>query len=172
MSFWAIGSRRLRFELQVGMLSPATDGAPMNSTRHISDQEDRRGRPVGLLRPSDQLSIAVLTAVALLCMLAWWAWHGGPAGQLVDIDQVAPQQVRFLVDVNTAEWPELVQVPGIGRVLARRIVRWREEHGPFRSADELLRIQGIGPRTLERIRPYLLPIESAADDSADVHSTK
>jgi competence protein ComEA len=50
-------------------------------------------------------------------------------------------------------------LPGIGETLARRIVASRETDGPFRNHTDVLRVQGIGPRTLERIRPYFSPLE-------------
>lgn len=56
------------------------------------------------------------------------------------------------VDVNTASPEELRDLPGIGPVLARRIVASRDELGRFRSLDELLRVPGIGPRRLARLR--------------------
>ncbi|MFM7230710.1 MAG: ComEA family DNA-binding protein [bacterium] len=60
-----------------------------------------------------------------------------------------------VVDLATASATELDALPGIGPVLAARIVAHRERHGPFRSPDELLAVPGIGPRLLERIRPRL-----------------
>jgi competence protein ComEA len=56
------------------------------------------------------------------------------------------------VDVNRASAAELETLPGIGPALARRIMESRAEDGPFRTADDLLRVRGIGPATLERIR--------------------
>lgn len=43
-------------------------------------------------------------------------------------------------------------LPGLGPVLAERIVADREARGPFRTAEDLLRVPGIGPKRLERIR--------------------
>ncbi len=60
------------------------------------------------------------------------------------------------VDLNTADERALDALPGIGPVLAERIVRHRREHGPFRDADELLAVRGIGPRLLERLRPRVM----------------
>jgi len=128
--------------------------------------DENRKPPGGLLYPRDQLAVAGLVVAALLGILLWWTSSGGWSGRLVDIDRAAPRGVRFQVDVNTASWPELVQIPGIGRVLAERIVKWREEHGPFRTTEQLLQVQGIGPRTLERIRPYLLPLPDDPPDGA------
>ena len=65
------------------------------------------------------------------------------------------------VCIQTAQEEELRQIPGIGPVMARRIVAYRHEHGPFRRVEELLGVSGIGPATLERMRPYIT-IEQAA----------
>lgn len=65
----------------------------------------------------------------------------------------APDAPRPRVSVNRARAEELEAVPGIGPALARRIVAYR----PFRTLDELVRVPGIGARTLERLRPYLRP---------------
>lgn len=102
----------------------------------------------------------VASALALLAA-AWWR-HGGPRGEIVDVDRAAPQIARFQVDVNRADWPELIQLPGVGQVLAERWIAERERDGEFRSHDDLGRVRGLGPRTLERIRPYLLPLPNEA----------
>ena len=60
-----------------------------------------------------------------------------------------------LVDLNTATLEELCTLPGIGEVLAERIVAYREAHGPFPSVDALDHVDGIGEGTLAPIRPYL-----------------
>jgi competence protein ComEA len=57
----------------------------------------------------------------------------------------------------------MVQLPGLGETLARRIITDRQQRGPFRDIDDLDRVDGIGLRTLERIRPYLVPIPDDAD---------
>ncbi len=62
----------------------------------------------------------------------------------------------FQVDLNRATWVELAQLPGVGPVLAKRIVQHRRQHGAFRRVDHLLRVRGIGPRRLERLRPFLM----------------
>ena len=59
-------------------------------------------------------------------------------------------------DVNTATEYELRLLPGIGPATARVIVEYRQSHGPFRSLDELTRVRGIGPKTLELLRPHLM----------------
>jgi len=54
------------------------------------------------------------------------------------------------IDINTATEKELTTVPGIGHVMAARIIAAR----PFRSADDLKRVSGIGDKKYARIRPY------------------
>ncbi len=58
-----------------------------------------------------------------------------------------------VVDLNRAGPLELESLPGIGPALAERIIRDRGEAGPYRTVDDLLRVSGIGPVVLERIRP-------------------
>lgn len=59
------------------------------------------------------------------------------------------------VDVNTATVEELVKVPGIGDALAQRIVEFRSKNGPFERVDDLLKVRGIGEKSLEKLRPHL-----------------
>ncbi|MDQ1619489.1 MAG: competence protein ComEA [Actinomycetota bacterium] len=63
---------------------------------------------------------------------------GGPAG--------AP------IDLNTATLQQLDGLPGVGPVLAQRIIDWRTEHGRFATVDELTEVSGIGERTLADLR--------------------
>ena len=62
------------------------------------------------------------------------------------------------MDINKADWPELAELPEVGETLARRIVDSRAQDGEFRDHDDLKRVRGIGPATLEQMRPYLMPM--------------
>jgi competence protein ComEA len=53
-------------------------------------------------------------------------------------------------------------MPGVGEVLAKRIVTDRETNGPFQDHSDLRRVRGIGPKTLDGMRPYLVPMPEAA----------
>ncbi len=77
---------------------------------------------------------------------------------MIEIERAAPLQAKFLVDINRAEWPEIIQLPGLGEVLAQRVLAERRDNGPFLDVDDLVRVDGIGVKTLEKIRPFLLPI--------------
>ena len=59
------------------------------------------------------------------------------------------------VNINTADATQLDTLPGIGPVMAQRIIDYRNQHGPFLSVDELDNVSGIGPKTLEKLRPYV-----------------
>jgi competence protein ComEA len=62
-------------------------------------------------------------------------------------------QAADAIDINTADAVTLEQVlTGIGTVKAQAIVKYREEHGPFKSADDLANVTGIGEKTVEKIR--------------------
>ena len=60
------------------------------------------------------------------------------------------------VNINTADPEELEKLPGIGEVIARRIVDYRTAHGAFRSIEELAEIEDIGPGRLEEIRTLIV----------------
>jgi competence protein ComEA len=52
------------------------------------------------------------------------------------------------INLNTATLDQLESLPGIGEVLGQRILDYRQQHGPFRSVDDLLNVSGIGPSHL------------------------
>ena len=59
------------------------------------------------------------------------------------------------ININQASAQDFEKLPGIGPEIARRIVAYRDKHGPFRRVEDLLVIRGIGPRKWKAIRPYL-----------------
>jgi competence ComEA-like helix-hairpin-helix protein len=59
------------------------------------------------------------------------------------------------IDLNLAPPEVLERLPRIGPALARRIADYRERNGPFRAVDDLRRVKGIGPKTLDLLRPHV-----------------
>ena len=60
-----------------------------------------------------------------------------------------------MVNINTADQAELESLPGIGSVRASAILEYRNENGPFQSIEELLKVDGIGEKTLNKLRDLI-----------------
>ncbi len=58
---------------------------------------------------------------------------------------------ELIVNVNTATEKQLRSLPGVDQVIAQRIM----ERRPYKRVNDLLRVEGIGPKNLEKIRPYV-----------------
>ena len=60
------------------------------------------------------------------------------------------------VNINTASKQELMSLPGIGEVMSDRIIAYRSDVGPFRTAEELRNVKGISKRKLEQLLPFIV----------------
>lgn len=112
--------------------------------------------------------LAVCTAAILLLTVSFYCFKNAGSGSLsirslakpepavpaqdpaADVSAPEPTE-KSLVDINTAGLSELMTLPGIGEVLAGRIIDYREEHGPFQTPAGLLNVSGIGEGKLEAI---------------------
>ena len=105
-------------------------------------------------RLGEGLLLAAVLGLALLLAL------GSGLNRLLRVETVAPvhcvdvEELRRaeMVNLNSATVEELMTLPGVGSVLAGRIVGYREEHGAFASVEELTNVPGIGEGKLESIR--------------------
>lgn len=66
-------------------------------------------------------------------------------------ETVPEETVSFPVNINTADADTLTALPGIGRVLAERILAYRRQNGPFRVIEEIMKVEGIGEKKAEAI---------------------
>jgi competence protein ComEA len=66
-----------------------------------------------------------------------------------------PKAPAAPIDLNAATADELATLPGVGAAIAQRIVQWREQNGPFASVEDLMKVKGIGEKSLEKLRPYV-----------------
>lgn len=78
---------------------------------------------------------------------------GGAPGSAAPGSGAGPSGGMPVIDLNTADLAAFDGLPGIGPVLAQRIVDWRMQHGRFSSVDELGEVSGIGDKLLEQLRP-------------------
>src|SRR5260221_5620460 len=132
-------------------MSIAPDTAKGDRPREAGESRAPDGNlerpPRILLRRADQLGIAVVALFAIVAIGGYWWNQAVLRGRVVDIEKAAPLDPGFRVDINSAEWPELAQLPEIGESLARQIVAWRMAHGPFKDVSDLRRVKRIGPKT-------------------------
>lgn len=108
----------------------------------------------GLFR-SDQFVLAILLLLLLGLLGFWWLRLTGDGSPPLNVEHAGRQKIQYRLDLNAANAVELQQLEGIGRTLAQRIVRYRAVHGPFHRIEELRQVSGIGPKTLEKLRPLL-----------------
>ena len=78
-------------------------------------------------------------------------FRGDPVTAAVPTASATPAAI----DLNTADQASLETIPGVGPVTATAILQHRTEIGSFESVDQLLDVTGIGPATLEALRPYV-----------------
>lgn len=60
------------------------------------------------------------------------------------------------IDLNQAKIEDLIKLPRVGPVMARRIIEYRQVNGPFKRIEELKKVKGIGQKTFEKISPYII----------------
>lgn len=69
--------------------------------------------------------------------------------------KAGPEETGSRIDINAASVEELQILPRIGPKMAARIVAFRTAHGPFRTLQDIMQVRGIGPATLEKLRPHV-----------------
>ncbi|WP_285493059.1 ComEA family DNA-binding protein [Actinomadura sp. NBRC 104425] len=114
------GSRVADAIKAAGGVRPGADTGALNLARKVVDGEQI---PVGVRAPS-----------------------ATPAPDATPAGAVGPSTAGAQLDLNTASVDQLDQLPGVGPVLAQRIVDYRTRHGGFRSVEQLQEVSGIGER--------------------------
>jgi competence protein ComEA len=123
-----------------GGASTKADLAVINLARKVID-----GERIVVPRPGEKLP----TADAVVDPGAGGSGVGAATGAAGSVAPAAP------VDLNTATVAQLDALPGVGPVIAGRIVAWRQENGRFSTVDDLSEVQGIGDATMARLRPLV-----------------
>lgn len=112
------------------------------------------------------LGLALLLTLLLTFARAWMLTDGLYARSLDasknDLDPLLTLEPSYLsvqdsdrLDLNQADAQALQTLPGIGEVLAARILEYREQNGDFASVEELMAVDGLGAAALSRLRPYV-----------------
>jgi competence protein ComEA len=96
----------------------------------------------------------IVTALMLVLALAGAA--AAPVAAAPPTTPKAAASEARPIDINTADSATLETVPGIGKSLSQRILAFREKNGPFQSVDDLLKVQGVGEKSIQKLRPYLM----------------
>ena len=126
------GSRVAEAVAKAGGALPAADLGRVNLARVVVD-----GEQIRVPAPGEPL----LPASEGIGGSAGSAGGSGPSGD-----------GHQLVNLNTADVAALDTLPGVGPVLAQRIVQWRQEHGPFTTVEELNEVSGIGDKLFAQLR--------------------
>jgi competence protein ComEA len=112
-----------------------------------------------------QIALGLILLSGIFFLVGRWSlsWaRPQPVHGLMDRDSPS-------LDLNRATQAELRLLPGVGDSLAQRIVEYRDQHGPFQRFDDLKQVNGIGPKALARLRPWLFvhQEEISASEEAD-----
>lgn len=117
-----------------------------------------------LSRQDVKVIIAMLGVVGVGSGVMWWKQGGrfSPARE-IRVMAVHPhaasthrERTSAPLDLNVATAAELERVPGIGPIMARRIVRDRETKGRFARLEDLTRVKGVGKKTLAKWAPHVM----------------
>ena len=114
------------------------------------------------------MTAAFLCALAVLSAQDRGERTPGPAVETeiqVPREEIAPEFPP--VDLNTATAAELDELPGIGGTLARRIIAWREEHGPFARVEDIMEVSGIGPAKFAELEGQITVAGENETDGGD-----
>lgn len=137
---------------------------PVVAARIVQVRRDRGP----FTEPSDLLSVPGVGPATLARMTPYLEWPPqsqlgrsarpplGPSARSPRPDQDPTTRTPVPVDLNRASREELERLPGVGPVMAERILRLRERVGKFRGLEELRSVRGIGPATIERLRPLVI----------------
>ncbi len=98
--------------------------------------------------------LILLTAVMLAINLGIFLGRNNSDGSVTALVERRSDS-SDLIDLNKAKVSQLSMLPGISEAMSRRIIEYRDEHGPFESIYDLLEIPGISYKTMDEIKDYI-----------------
>lgn len=97
-----------------------------------------------------------LYATALVLLLAFAGLAGVVAYRNpTRRDALTAHTTNYQININTAGRDELCLLPRVGPKIADYIIEYRQTHGPFAKAEDLLHVRFIGDKTFERMRAFV-----------------
>ena len=113
--------------------------------------------------------------IVLVCSVLLLKWNYSSPGVTVetqnnlvssdDADNSGEENTPTIVNINTADKDQLMTLPGIGETLALRITEYREEHGEFKSIEEIMRVDGIGQKKFNDIAKLITVDMEESDEN-------
>ena len=134
----------------------ALEAAEVEAAAPKAAAVDERDPETLWMRWSDQLIVGTIILIALVLATSHYIRLSGFGRYEVEISRQPAREYDLQIEINSATWVEFAQLKGIGPKLARRIVDDREKNGPFHSIDELQRVNGIGPKRVKSMRPFVI----------------
>ncbi len=104
------------------------------------------------------LSIQLAMFAATIGVVFWIGWQtpdSSPRGASPAASHVNVAAQPHVVDLNSATAQELESLPGIGAVLAERVIAYRKSVGRFRTVEDLREVAGIGSKKFDRLKPLV-----------------
>ncbi|HTU17595.1 MAG TPA: ComEA family DNA-binding protein [Gemmataceae bacterium] len=153
----------------VAAVSPAPPPQWSQAPRWVSPPDDFSVRlssdPAPAWSRPAQAAAALFLLLALV-LLGWHAWsaqRGRCRPAALETDALLSPSL----ELNQADHAHLLQLPGVGDNLARRIETYRVEHHGFRDVDELRQVPGISAKTLEKLRGFVYVEKARSDEEGD-----
>ncbi len=115
----------------------------------------------GMKLKKAEIAALIVTSILVICAVLFLSLHGESAEPPFSLHaaeykvQPGASSAFGLLNINTATEEELCTLPGIGSKLALRIIAYRQEHGPFEHASEIIEVSGIGLSTFDGFKDLI-----------------
>ena len=103
-----------------------------------------------------RLIIFIMGLILMLSVFTLTVISNHPHHSLTSKNEITlPQGVHIPININTADKETLCLLDGIGEALAENIITYRQEHGPFKTKEEIIEVHRIGEKTYQKIKNYI-----------------
>ena len=120
-----------------------------------SSSQNARAKPSGSWVTRADTIAALTLAVAFILAVGIMLYHQHAAGSGIKVIPGGGESVTYRINLNDAPARELMLLPAIGEVRAKRIVVWRTKEGRFTSLNQVGEATGLSSKKIEELRPYI-----------------